>query len=361
MKVTGFARGRPSRSAASRRARRQAQAIGSGHGRRGEQPPAPVPRRCRRGHHTGPGHPRPAPRRSLRRADLPAGGRFVEQEAGGEARHPAVATLGHDVEHAADDQRHSGGQAPSTTVGTPGEGRQLPPDQPQCLRKDWGIHCHTLSAVDNNQLLLTAPKTPHSKTWAAPSQRAGTALDDRTDTSAFGNVADNRDYVFHRHGRPPHPKTVLDRFHLLCDKAGVPRIALHDLRHLAASFALAANTPPPAISKTLRHRTLSTSAYIYAESGPKDSSRAIRSYLRRRGIRAVIPQPAHQAANRKRSGSRGGRPPAFDHDAYRRRNTVERCISKLKQWRGLATRYDKTATSYLAALHLAAIFIWSAR
>ncbi|MFJ3767661.1 IS5/IS1182 family transposase, partial [Streptomyces sp. NPDC090082] len=43
------------------------------------------------------------------------------------------------------------------------------------------------------------------------------------------------------------------------------------------------------------------------------------------------------------------------------RNTVERCINKLKQWRGLATRYDKTATIYLAAPRIAAIFIWSAR
>jgi transposase len=90
------------------------------------------------------------------------------------------------------------------------------------------------------------------------------------------------------------------------------------------------------------------------------SSRAIRSHLRRRGIRAVIPQPIDQAAHRKRRGSHGGRPPAFDRDAYKQRNTVERCINKLKQWRGLATRYDKTATVYLAGLHLAAIFIWSA-
>jgi transposase len=91
------------------------------------------------------------------------------------------------------------------------------------------------------------------------------------------------------------------------------------------------------------------------------SSRAIRLHLRQRKIRAVIPQPADQAANRKRRGSRGGRPPAFDRRAYKQRNTVERCINKLKQWRGLATRYDKTATIYLAGLHLAAILIWSAR
>ncbi|MFK4150293.1 hypothetical protein ACI2LW_33415, partial [Streptomyces sp. NPDC004065] len=68
-----------------------------------------------------------------------------------------------------------------------------------------------------------------------------------------------------------------------------------------------------------------------------------------------------QVAKRTRRGRSGGRPPAFDREAYKRRNTVERCISKLKQWRGLATRYDKTATSYLAGLHIVAISIWSAR
>ncbi|MFA7766382.1 IS5 family transposase [Streptomyces sp. NRRL S-448] len=91
------------------------------------------------------------------------------------------------------------------------------------------------------------------------------------------------------------------------------------------------------------------------------SSRAIREHLRRHKIKAVIPQPDDQVANRKRLGSKAGRPPAFDREAYKQRNTVERCINKLKQWRGLATRYDKTATVYRAALHLAAIHIWTAR
>ncbi|KUM72734.1 transposase [Streptomyces griseorubiginosus] len=91
------------------------------------------------------------------------------------------------------------------------------------------------------------------------------------------------------------------------------------------------------------------------------SSRAIRQYLRGRGIRAVIPVPTDQRGHRQRRGSRGGRPPAFDRDAYKQRNTVERCINRLKQWRGLATRYEKTATIYLAGLHIAGIFLWSAR
>ncbi len=91
------------------------------------------------------------------------------------------------------------------------------------------------------------------------------------------------------------------------------------------------------------------------------SSRAIRDYPRRRGTRAVIPFPADQQGHRLRRGRRAGRPPAFERDAYKQRNTVERCINRLKQWRGIATRCEKTATVYLAGLHIAGIFLWSAR
>ncbi|MFD0720400.1 IS5 family transposase [Streptomyces globosus] len=91
------------------------------------------------------------------------------------------------------------------------------------------------------------------------------------------------------------------------------------------------------------------------------SSRAIRGHLRRRGIRAVIPQPSDQVGHRLRRGRRGGRPPGFDREAYKQRNTVERCINRLKQWRGLATRTDKLAIAYQAALHLAGILIWTRR
>lgn len=83
----------------------------------------------------------------------------------------------------------------------------------------------TLSVIDNNQLLLTAPKTKGSRAWVALSDRVVEALDERTDSRAFGQITPAGGYVFHRHGRPLHLKTVLDRFHLLCDKAGVPRPA----------------------------------------------------------------------------------------------------------------------------------------
>lgn len=88
------------------------------------------------------------------------------------------------------------------------------------------------------------------------------------------------------------------------------------------------------------------------------SSRGNRSYLRKRNIKAVIPEKKDQAANRKKKGSRGGRPISHDPDLYKERNTVERSINKLKAWRGIATRYDKTPESYLAGLHLRASMIW---
>lgn len=88
------------------------------------------------------------------------------------------------------------------------------------------------------------------------------------------------------------------------------------------------------------------------------SSRANRSYLRRHRIKAVIPGKKDQVANRKRKGSRGGRPVTYDADLYRDRNTVERLINRLKDWRGIATRFDKTPESYLAGLELRASMIW---
>ncbi|MBB5968236.1 transposase [Planomonospora venezuelensis] len=88
------------------------------------------------------------------------------------------------------------------------------------------------------------------------------------------------------------------------------------------------------------------------------SSRGNRTYLRNRHIKAVIPEKKDQAANRKNKGSRGGRPVGHDAGLYTERNTVERLINKLKAWRGIATRYDKTPASYLAGLHLRAAMIW---
>jgi putative transposase len=82
-----------------------------------------------------------------------------------------------------------------------------------------------------------------------------------------------------------------------------------------------------------------------------------RTELRCRGIKHTIPERSDQIDRRKAKGSAGGRPPAFDTDLYGLRNTVERGFNRLKQWRGIATRYDKYALTYLGGVLLACAVI----
>ena len=91
------------------------------------------------------------------------------------------------------------------------------------------------------------------------------------------------------------------------------------------------------------------------------SSRAIRQLLASRHIKATIPQPSDQIGHRKKRGSAGGRPPKFDPVDYCNRNVVEDSFNDLKQWRGLATRYDKLAIVYRAAAVLNAVIRWLKR
>ncbi len=88
------------------------------------------------------------------------------------------------------------------------------------------------------------------------------------------------------------------------------------------------------------------------------SARANRTHLRSRGIEAVIAEPSDQIGHRKRRGRQGGRPITLDAQKYKRRNVIERSFNIIKNWRGLATRYDKLAITYRAAALLAAICTW---
>jgi transposase len=74
---------------------------------------------------------------------------------------------------------------------------------------------------------------------------------------------------------------------------------------------------------------------------------SVRALLRRRGIAAVIPTRRDQRPLR-----------SVDRDAYRARNLVERCVNRLKQFRRVASRFEKTAASDAAMLTLAAILRW---
>lgn len=117
-----------------------------------------------------------------------------------------------------------------------------------------------LSAVDNNRLVLTAPKTRASRAWVALSGRVTQALERR---AAAGESPDG--LVFHRaEGRPLHPGYTLDHFQLLCERAGVRTTTLHDLRDMAATLSITEGVPLVVVPKALRHSTLSTTANIYS-------------------------------------------------------------------------------------------------
>ena len=78
-----------------------------------------------------------------------------------------------------------------------------------------------------------------------------------------------------------------------------------------------------------------------------DADARVREPLEKAKKKAVIPF----RSNRTQVG-------AFDRNLYKARHLIENFFAKLKQFRAIATRYDKTARNFLAAIHLAAAVIW---
>lgn len=78
-----------------------------------------------------------------------------------------------------------------------------------------------------------------------------------------------------------------------------------------------------------------------------DADKRVLEPLAAAGKAAVIPPKANRVAKRD-----------YDRDLYKARHLIENFFAKLKQFRAIATRYDKTARNFLAGIHLAATAIW---
>jgi transposase len=135
------------------------------------------------------------------------------------------------------------------------------------------------------------------------------------------------------------------KLHVRAESQGKPVafVATPGQRHEATAFAdLIAGG---AGKRAGRRRPKARPKRVVGDTGY--SSRAIRPGPRKRGIQVTIPRKV----NERHRGQ-------FDRATYRRRNRVERLFNWLKQFRRVATRYDKRAANYLAMVTIAAIRLW---
>jgi transposase len=92
--------------------------------------------------------------------------------------------------------------------------------------------------------------------------------------------------------------------------------------------------------------------HLLADRGYSHGS--CRELLEVKGIAHTIPE---RTGRRERRERRRDDPPSFDAELYRKRNVVERCVGRFKQWRAVATRYEKRAATYRAVVVIAALMI----
>lgn len=107
--------------------------------------------------------------------------------------------------------------------------------------------------------------------------------------------------------------------------------------------------PGPGRPRKRPSRLLGDKGYSYPQC---------RRVLRRRGIPHLVPERKDQREQRQKKGRRGGRPCRFVREEYRERNWIERLMHRLKQWRRVATRYEKRAENYQAFILIASIMLW---
>jgi len=144
------------------------------------------------------------------------------------------------------------------------------------------------------------------------------------------------------------------KIHLVCDGQG-RALAFVLTGGQVADTSMLADTIDEIRVAGARGRPRTRPDRVIADKGyPSKKNRA---WLRERGVATTIPERDDQIAHRRK---KPGRPIDFGDQQktrYKRRNVVERCFNKLKQWRGIAARTDKTARNF-HGLSLAATLQW---
>jgi transposase len=135
------------------------------------------------------------------------------------------------------------------------------------------------------------------------------------------------------------------KVHLKAEGRGKPLTILLTPGQQHESTLLEALLDHGAIRRLRRGRPRRRPRRLVADKG--NTGRHTRATLRRRGIRVTIPR----LSTEHRSGP-------FDRAAYRRRHLVENLFARCKQFRALATRYDKRAASFQAAWTLVMTILW---
>jgi transposase len=124
------------------------------------------------------------------------------------------------------------------------------------------------------------------------------------------------------------------KLHAVCDERGRPHVLLltpgntHDVK--VAEAAIGA-VPP--------------SDYLVADKGY--DSNALRAWLSERGTVAVIPAKSNRKVHIE-----------HDRQIYKQRNVIERMFCRFKDWRRIATRFDRKIKTFMAAIAIAAAVIW---
>ena len=136
------------------------------------------------------------------------------------------------------------------------------------------------------------------------------------------------------------------KVHLVSDGNGVPLNTTVTKGQAHESTQFEATLEPIAIYRRSTNRVRRHPKRLAGDRAYH--ARRIREWLHRRGIQVVIPARRTRSETPKR-----GRPFSHNAEHYRGRNVVERCVGWLKEYRSVATRFDKLAVNYLMMVKLA--------